>query len=61
MTKERYQEIKNRIEWLEDVLWSIQLIDHWTREDRNDYERFSDELKELKEQVVNEIFEEKNN
>jgi hypothetical protein len=58
MTKERYQEIKNRIEWLEDVLWSIQLIDHWTREDRNDYERFADELKKLKEQVVNEIFKE---
>lgn len=58
MTKERYLKIKERIEWLEDVMWSIQLIDHWTREDRDDYEKFANELKELKEQIVNEIFEE---
>ena len=57
MTKERYQEIKNRIEWLEDVIWSIKMIDHWTREDRDDYEKFADELHELKKQIVNEIFE----
>ena len=58
MTKERYNKIKERIEWLEDVLWSIQLVDHWTREDRTDYEKFTDELNELKKQVVNEIFKE---
>jgi hypothetical protein len=58
MTKERYNKIKERIEWLEDVLWSIQLVDHWTREDRTDYEKFTDELNELKKQIVNEIFKE---
>ena len=58
MTKERYNEIKERIEWLEDVLWSIQLVDHWTREDRTDYEKYTDELNELKKQIVNEIFKE---
>lgn len=58
MTKERYNEIKERIEWLEDVLWSIQLVDHWTREDRTYYEKYTDELNELKKQIVNEIFKE---
>ena len=58
MTKERYLKIKERIEWLEDVLWSIELIDHWTREDRDYYDKYNDELKELKKQIVNEIFKE---
>lgn len=59
MTKEKYLKIKERIEWLEDVIWSIELIDHWTREDREYYDKYAKELKELKAQVVNEIFEEK--
>lgn len=58
MTKERYLKIKERIEWLEDVMWSIQMIDHWTNEDREYYDKYNEELKELKKQVVNEIFEE---
>ena len=59
MTKERYLEIKERIEWLEDVIFSIELIDHWTREDREYYDKYDKELTELKKQIVNEIFEEK--
>lgn len=58
MTKERYLEIKQRIEWLEDVMWSIELIDHWTREDREYYDQYLEEFKELKKLIVNEIFEE---
>jgi hypothetical protein len=58
MTKERYLKIKERIEWLEDIMWSIQLIDHWTSEDRECYDNYKKELTELKKQVVSEIFEE---
>ena len=58
MTKEKYLKIKERIEWLEDVMWSIELIDHWTREDREYYDKYLEEFKELKKQIVNEIFEE---
>lgn len=58
MTKERYLKIKERIEWLEDIMWSIQLIDHWTSEDRECYNAYNQELQELKKQVVNEIFKE---
>jgi hypothetical protein len=58
MTKEKYLKIKERIEWLEDIMWSIQLIDHWTSEDREYYNAYNQELQELKKQVVNEIFKE---
>ena len=58
MTKERYLKIKERIEWLEDIIWSIQMIDHWTSEDREYYDNYNKELTELKKQVVNEIFKE---
>lgn len=58
MTKERYLKIKERIEWLEDVIFSIQLIDHWTNEDRDYYDNYNKELTELKKQIVNEIFKE---
>lgn len=58
MTKERYEEIKNRIEWLKDVIWDIQMIDHWTQEDREYYEQYNKELQQLKKKVVEEIFEE---
>lgn len=58
MTKEKYLKIKERIEWLEDVMWSIELIDHWTSKDREYYDKYLEEFKELKKQIVNEIFEE---
>lgn len=58
MTKERYLKIKERIDWLEDVIWTIDLVDHWTKEDRDYHDKYSKELKELKELIINEIFEE---
>lgn len=58
MTKEKYLKIKERIDWLEDVIWTIELIDHWTSEDREYYHQYNEELTELKKQIVSEIFEE---
>jgi hypothetical protein len=58
MTKEKYLKIKERIDWLEDVIWTIELIDHWTSEDREYYDKYNKELTELKKQIVNEIFKE---
>ena len=58
MTKEKYLKIKERIDWLEDVIWTIELIDHWTNEDREYYGNYNKELTELKKQIVNEIFKE---
>ena len=58
MTKEKYSKIKERIEWLEGVIWSIELIDHWTREDEEYYDKYAKELRELKRQVLDVVFEE---
>lgn len=58
MTKEKYLKIKERIEWLEDVIWTIDLVDHWTSKDREYHDKYSKELKELKKLIINEIFEE---
>lgn len=55
MNNEKIIKIKERIEWLESVIWSINMIDHWTREDRDIYDEYSEELKQLKKLVVKEI------
>jgi len=57
MTKERYNEIMKRIEELQDRIFIIEMIDHWTREDWEYMRKYEQELKELKEQIVNVIFE----
>lgn len=55
MNNEKLIKIKERIEWLESVIWSINMIDHWTREDRDIYDEYNEELKQLKKLVVKEI------
>lgn len=57
MTKERYNEIKQRIEKLEELMWNIELIDHWTRQDNEEHDKYLKELLDLKKLIVNEIFE----
>ena len=57
MTKERYEEIVKRIEDLEETIFYIEMIDHWTREDEESFQKHNEELKKLKAQIVNQIFE----
>lgn len=57
MTKERYLEIKQRIEKLEDLMWSIELIDHWTREDNEIHTKYLNELLALKKEIIDQVFE----
>lgn len=44
-------EIKARIEEVEEILFNIDMIDHWTREDSERYSKYIDEkfrlIKEL--------------
>ena len=44
-------EIKARIEEVEEILFNINMIDHWTREDSERYSKYIDEkfrlIKEL--------------
>ena len=56
MTKERYEEIVKRIKDLEETIFYIEMIDHWTREDEECIQKYNEELKKLKAQIVNQIF-----
>lgn len=57
MTKERYEKIVKRIKGLEETIFYIEMIDHWTREDKEILEKHEKELKELKAQIVEKVFE----
>lgn len=57
MTKERYEKIVKRIKDLEETIFYIEMIDYWTREDKEILERHEKELKELKAQIVEKVFE----
>lgn len=56
MTRERYEEIVKRIKDLEETIFYIEMIDHWTREDEECIQKYNEELKKLKAQIVNQIF-----
>ena len=57
MTKERYEKIVKKIKDLEETIFYIEMIDHWTREDKEILEKHEKELKELKAQIVEKVFE----
>ena len=57
MTKKRYNEIIKRIKELESLLWTIDMIDHWTKEDNDLWDKYSAEGRELKAQILGIIYE----
>ena len=57
MKNKRIEELKRKIEDLEETLFYINMIDHWTREDSECYDKYSKQIKELKEQLVQEVIE----
>ena len=57
MKNKRVEELKRKIEDLEETLFYIEMIDHWTREDNESYEKYSKQIKELKALLVQEIVE----
>lgn len=48
MENKKIQELKAKIEDLEETIFYIEMIDHWTMEDREYHEKYSKELRELK-------------
>lgn len=56
MTKERYEEINKRIKELEEDIFLIQMIDTWTTKDSELFDKYNEELQELKKQIVDTIF-----
>ena len=55
MKNKRVEELKRKIEDLEETLFYIEMIDHWTREDSEMYDKYSKQIKELKALLVQEI------
>jgi hypothetical protein len=57
MKNKKVEELKRKIKDLEETLFYIEMIDHWTREDNETYEKYSKQIKELKALLVQEIVE----
>ena len=57
MKNKKVEELKRKIEDLEETLFYIEMIDHWTREDSEIHEKYSKQIKELKALLVQEIIE----
>ena len=49
------KELKKRIEDLEETLFYIEMIDHWTYEDGKLYDKYSKELQQIKELLIKEV------
>lgn len=57
MKNKRVEELKRKIEDLEETLFYINMIDHWTRQDQESYEKYSKQIEELKKLLIQEIVE----
>ena len=57
MKNQKVEELKNKIEQLEDTLFYIEMIDHWTRKDRELYDKYFKQIQDLKAMLVKEIVE----
>ena len=57
MKNKKVEELKRKIKDLEETLFYIEMIDHWTREDKDSYEKYSKQIKELKALLIQEIVE----
>ena len=53
--KKNIKELQERISQLENIIFSLDLIDHWTRKDTELFEKYNKELTQLKELVINEL------
>jgi hypothetical protein len=51
----KVQELKRKIEELENTLFFIEMIDHWTREDQDAYDKYSNQIAELKRLLIGEV------
>ena len=48
-------EVKERIGKLEQLIFTIDMIDRWTQKDAQLFDKYNKELKELKDLLINEI------
>lgn len=50
--KKTIEDIKKRIEELEDVIFFLEMVDHWTQNQRELFDKYNNELTELKSIVI---------
>jgi len=55
MKEKNIKELQERISQLENIIFSLDLIDHWTRKDTELFEKYNKELTQLKDLVINEL------
>lgn len=55
MKNEKLELLNKRIEELEKTIFYLDMIDHWTNEDRELSNKYDKELRELKELVIQEL------
>ena len=55
MKEKNIKELQERISQLENIIFSLDLIDHWTRKDTELFKKYNKELTQLKELVINEL------
>lgn len=55
MKNNKVEELKKKIEDLEETLFFIDMIDHWTKEDKESYDKYSKQVQELKQLLIEEI------
>jgi hypothetical protein len=53
----KVQELKNKIEDLEKTIFYLEMVDRWTIQDFELYDKYNKELKELKELLIQAIIE----
>lgn len=49
------KELQERINRLEEVIFNLDLIDHWTSKDSELFSKYNEELRQLKELVIKEL------
>ena len=55
MREKNVKELQEKISQLENIIFSLDLIDHWTRKDTELFEKYNKELTQLKKLVINEL------
>ena len=55
MKNTKLENLKKQIAELEDTIFYIEMIDHWTAKDSELYDRYNTQLRELKALVIEEI------
>ena len=55
MREKNVKELQEKISQLKNIIFNLNLIDHWTREDTELFKKYNKELTQLKKLVINKL------